>query len=179
MNEFRFERLRKRGRTKLPRPVLYVGVAIVFFAFFSVKLFQRASENAPPPPPAPAPVESPAVDEPGKWVQDTWGIPSLDGTGRRIQPPRKLSGRLPEIPESLRRAGELTDPRIYIRIDREGLVDDLGVVSSSGSEAVDRLVLEALAGYTFHPAMSGGRPVPFTMAVPVALDGNEPAPPPA
>lgn len=179
MNEFRFEHLRRRKRTKLPRPVLYVGVAIVFFAFFSVKLFQRASENAPGPTAAPPPVIVPVEDEPRKWVQDTWGVPALDGSGRRVQPPRKLNGRLPEIPESLLRSGELADPRVYIRIDRQGLVVDLGLVSSSGNGEVDRLVLEALAEYTFHPALSEGRPVPFTMAVPVALDGEEPPHPPA
>jgi TonB family protein len=178
MNEFRFEHLRKRTRTKLPRPVLYVGVAIVFFAFFSVKFFQRASENAPVPSEAPPPAAADG-DGPGKWVQDSWGVPALDGSGRRVQPPRKLGGHLPEIPESLRRSGDLADPRVYIRIDREGLVVDLGLISSSGNGEVDRLVLEALADYTFHPAMSEGRPVPFTMAVPVALEAGEPPPPPA
>ena len=48
MNQFRFEHLKNRRRQRLPRPILYVGVAIILLAFFSIKWFQREGETARP-----------------------------------------------------------------------------------------------------------------------------------
>jgi hypothetical protein len=191
MNEFRFDHLKNRRRQRLPRPILYVGVAIILLAFFSIKWFQRAGDSAPatggaPPetavtvlprgavPGGPLPVkERPVADAarpaPAAAEGEQGGILSLDGSGNRIRPPRLISGQRPELPVSLSSRGPLDDPRIYVRVGKDGLVAELKLVSGSGSAEVDRLVLDALGGYTFEPAKSAGQPVEFSSVVTVPL----------
>jgi len=193
MNEFRFEHLRNRKRQRVPRPILYVGVAIILLAFFSIKWFQRAgevdttqSDSSPVAAPVIAPelaeavVPAPPAEAASRPVVDpaddgTEGILSLDGAGQRIQPPRRISGEWPVIPVSLLSGRSLADPRVYVRVGEDGLVTDCKLVSSSGSDEVDRLVLDALGQYTFHPALTIGRPVAFSSVVTVPLQAADDA----
>ncbi len=192
MNQFRFEHLKNRRRQRLPRPILYVGVAIILLAFFSIKWFQRADEagqispgtlletapavvvdqRAPaagPAAPADRPEAGVAGPAPEGAADDSGGILSLDGSGQRILPPRRISGQRPVIPAALLRGEPLERPRVYVRVGEDGLVTDLKLVSSSGNGEVDRLVLDALGDYTFHPAMSLGQPVAYSSVVTVPL----------
>lgn len=199
MNQFRFEHLKNRKRQRLPRPILYVGVAIILLAFFSIKWFQRAGESTPATgaglsettveaapegatesvlslPEEPAAVAAP-TPQPDAEGEPPGGILSLDGAGERILPPRRISGQRPEIPAALLRGKSLERPRVYVRVGEDGLVTDLKLVSSSGNGEVDRLVLDALGDYTFHPAMSLGQPVAYSSVVTVPLRPAEDASP--
>lgn len=187
MNQFQFEHLKKRKRLRLPRPVLYVGVAIILFAFFSAKWFQWAEDGSTPsletpletvsisgPEPLevvvpPAPAEPDALPLPVRPDDGTGGILSLDGEGERILPPLRISGERPAIPASLFEGQSLVNPKVYVRVGKDGLVTHCKLVSSSGSGEVDRLVLETLATYTFHPATTMGQPVEFSSVVSVPL----------
>lgn len=184
MNEFRFEHLKSRDRMRIPRPILYVGVAIVLFAFFSIKMVQREGEVDTAPVIAPERAEAvvpvPPVKTAPRPVPDhadngTGGILSLDGEGQRIQPPRRISGERPVIPASLLRGGSLVTPSVYVRVGKDGLVTDCKLVSSSGSDEVDRLVLDALGQYIFHPAMTAGQPVEFSSVVNVPFQAGDDA----
>jgi TonB family protein len=184
MNEFQFDHLKNRRRLRLPRPILYVGVAIILLAFFSIKFFQRADDAGPvadvvppesavvstPAQPVPDTMPAPPAADPAPATEEnSEGILFLDGSGQRILPPRRISGQRPEIPPSLLRGGALDSPRVYVRVGKNGQVTDLKLVSSSGSDEVDRLVLDALGGYSFHPAITAGRPVEFSSVVTVPL----------
>jgi len=187
MNEFRFNHLQNRKRLKLPRPILYVGAAIILLAFFSIKTYKRASDAAGGPDvPPPSAVESPAlltavetaepppaapppVPDAAPVADDGTGILSLDGEGERIIPPRRLTGDPPAIPPELLAGGPLEDPRVYVRVDRDGLVTDVKLVVTSGSDEVDHLVLDALEAYTFQPAGMAGQPVEYSSVVTVPL----------
>ncbi len=196
MNEFQFDHLKNRRRVRLPRPVLYVGVAIILLAFFSIKWFQRAGETDPaaggdspesvvvvaperaaedlPSLPGEPPAGAGPLSVPDVEGEEPGGILSLDGSGKRIKPPRRISGQRPDIPASLLSSGSLDNPRVYVRVGKDGMVTDLKLVSTSGSVDVDRLVLDALAEYTFQPARSAGQPVEFSsvVTVPLRTDGD-------
>jgi TonB family protein len=112
--------------------------------------------------PRPTAVPMPELD-------DGTGILSLDGEGERIVPPRRLTGEPPELPSALLAGGPLDDPRVYVRVGKDGLVTHVKLVASSGSDEADRLVLDALQAYTFRPAVMAGQPVEYSSVVTVPL----------
>ncbi len=89
------------------------------------------------------------------------GIPPVsDAIEAPAVPPRVLSSRAPEYPSSAQNRG--TEGTVVIRflLDKEGSVDDMEIVESSGSNALDRAARNAAAGFSFSPGLDGyGRPV--------------------
>lgn len=86
--------------------------------------------------------------------------PASDDIEAPAVPPRVLSSRAPEYPPSAQSRG--TEGAVVIRflLDKTGSVDDMEIVESSGSNALDRAARNAAAGFSFSPGLdSYGRPV--------------------
>ena len=89
------------------------------------------------------------------------GIPAAsDSIESPTVPPSVLSSRAPEYPRSAQSRG--TEGTVVVRflLAKDGGVDDVEIVESSGSAALDRAAMEAAEGFTFSPGLdSYGRPV--------------------
>ena len=86
--------------------------------------------------------------------------PAGDAIEAPTVPPHILSSRAPEYPRAARNRGIEGTTVIRFLLDKEGGVDDMEIVESSGSDALDRAAMEAAADFTFSPGLdSHGRPV--------------------
>ena len=89
------------------------------------------------------------------------GIPAAsDAIESPTVPPSVLSSRAPEYPRSAQSRG--TEGTVVVRflLAKDGGVDDMEIVESSGSAALDRAAMDAAEGFTFSPGLDGyGRPV--------------------
>lgn len=95
--------------------------------------------------------------------------PASDAIEAPTVPPSVLSFRAPEYPRSAQNRGTQGTVVIRFLLAKDGSVDELEIVESSGSSALDRAAMEAAEGFTFSPGLDGyGRPVrcyayqPFT-----------------
>lgn len=89
------------------------------------------------------------------------GIPAAsDSIESPTVPPSVLSSRAPEYPRAAQSRG--TEGTVVVRflLAKDGGVDDVEIVESSGSAALDRAAMEAAESFTFSPGLDGyGRPV--------------------
>jgi|GEM_PF-1067491 len=86
--------------------------------------------------------------------------PASDDIEAPTVPPGVLSSRAPEYPYSAQNRGTEGTVVICFLLDKEGNVDDMEIVESSGSNDLDRAAMKAAAGFAFSPGMDGyGRPV--------------------
>ena len=156
-------------------------------------LEEKPPEEPPTPEPQPAstpqpPAETPppagggaAAEGPGDAANgsvegnpdgsgETQGIPpASDAIESPAVPPSVTSARAPEYPYSAQRKGIEGTVVVRFLLNKEGGVDDVDVVESSGNDALDRAAMEAAEGFSFSPGLDGyGRPVrcyayqPFT-----------------
>lgn len=156
-------------------------------------LEEKPPEEPPTPEPQPAPTPQPpaetpapagggaAAEGPGDAANgsvegnpdgsgETQGIPpASDAIESPAVPPSVTSARAPEYPYSAQRKGIEGTVVVRFLLNKEGGVDDVDVVESSGNDALDRAAMEAAEGFSFSPGLDGyGRPVrcyayqPFT-----------------
>jgi protein TonB len=74
-----------------------------------------------------------------------------------MTPPRRVAGGPPAYPEWARLAGLEGLVALEVEIDEEGAVRGVRLRQSAG-ERLDQLMLEAVAGWRFAPALRDGRP---------------------
>ena len=156
-------------------------------------LEEKPPEEPPTPEPQPAPTPQPpaetpapagggaAAEGPGDAANgsvggnpdgsgETQGIPpASDAIESPAVPPSVTSARAPEYPYSAQRKGIEGTVVVRFLLNKEGGVDDVDVVESSGNDALDRAAMESAEGFSFSPGLDGyGRPVrcyayqPFT-----------------
>lgn len=156
-------------------------------------LEEKPPEEPPTPEPQPAPTPQPPAETPapaggGAAAEglgdaangsvegnpdgsgETQGIPpASDAIESPAVPPSVTSARAPEYPYSAQRKGIEGTVVVRFLLNKEGGVDDVDVVESSGNDALDRAAMEAAEGFSFSPGLDGyGRPVrcyayqPFT-----------------
>jgi TonB family protein len=75
----------------------------------------------------------------------------------KVTPPRRLSGRSPDLPRGTPLPASV---RVEFLVREDGTVADARVVESGG-EALDAACLEAVRGWRFQPAKRGSVAVPF------------------
>ena len=83
------------------------------------------------------------------------------------RPPRAARTPPPPYPETARRAGWEGEFRVRIWIGADGSVTRLEILEARGPEILRQAVERAVAGWRYHPAEHGGRPVPVTVTTTV------------
>jgi len=76
------------------------------------------------------------------------------------------AGCIPIYPPSARRAGIQGEVVMRVQVAADGAPTGISVLTSSGSDKLDRAVADALRACRFHPATSGGRPIAGVTDVP-------------
>lgn len=111
-----------------------------------------------------APREEAAAQE-----QEAEPEPPPAENAEEIVPPR-LEGRVtPPYPPRARRQGIEGDVLLEVDLDETGVPRAVRVIESSGRLDLDAAAVEAVKAQRFIPATQGGRPIPFTIEVPVAF----------
>ena len=77
-------------------------------------------------------------------------------------PPKPKRNIRPDYPKGARQRGEQGDVILEIRVNAEGTVDDVKVVTSSGFAELDEAAVKAARAAKFSPARSGHVPVAST-----------------
>ena len=77
-------------------------------------------------------------------------------------PPRPQKAIRPDYPKGARQRGEQGDVVLEIRVGADGLVDCVGVVTSSGHPELDEAAVRAAKAARFSPARAGREPVAST-----------------
>ena len=82
----------------------------------------------------------------------------------------------PDYPIEAVRANEEGEVRLQIALDAQGNIDDVRIVQSSHSRALDKAAMDAARKWKFRPAMHDGQPAAATIEVPVQfhLDEHQP-----
>jgi serine protease Do len=95
--------------------------------------------------------------------------PPAPGTSGRATPaPLPLTSSLEEFyPPAMRRLGIEGEVMVRIRIDTSGCVSALGIVGSSGSDALDQAAMRMAETQAFYPAERNGHAVIFEAAEPI------------
>ena len=121
---------------------------------------RKRAAAAPPPAPTPAPAPSPAREAESR---------PITAESTRTDVPVPVSRPAPSYPiDALRRRDEGTVV-VRIEVDEEGKVDNVRVLSRSGSRELDRAAVQAAKRWTFRPAMRDGRPVPGAVEAPITF----------
>ncbi len=125
----------------------------------TARRLERRRPPAPTPPPPPPPEYRPPPPRPATVsllpVGDTRSASPVAGN----RPPT-----YPEPAVSRRISGTVL---LLVRVDASGRVEDIEVLTSSGSAILDREAVRAVAAWRFSPALERGRPVPGAVEVPV------------
>lgn len=102
---------------------------------------------------------------PGDW---TGGSPNILDVGALDRPPRTRSQAAPDYPAALRR--DLIEGEVVVEfdVDTQGRVVSARIVSG-GHRDFEQAALRAVLRWRFEPGRSGGRVVPFRMAVPISF----------
>ena len=77
-------------------------------------------------------------------------------------PPKPKRNIKPDYPKGARQRGEQGDVVLEIRVNAEGMVDDVKVATSSGFAELDEAAVKAAKAAKFSPARSGREPVAST-----------------
>lgn len=81
--------------------------------------------------------------------------------------PRPLRQPQPDYPAQALRRGEQGIVLLQVQVDASGRPTRVDVAQSSRSRALDREAVRAVRGWTFSPAIRGGRPVPEQVRIPI------------
>jgi protein TonB len=119
---------------------------------------------APATPSAPAPVARAAP-------ADGSGATATASTGPRAVPFGEIQCSTPEprYPLAARRLGEQGTVRVRLVIDEAGAAEQAELLSSSGSERLDRVALEAARATRCRPYRADGRPIRVSAVRPFAF----------
>lgn len=99
--------------------------------------------------------------------------PAQAPTVGHSEPPRAVRTPPPEYPEALGCDGVGGRVDLRITITPDGRVGAVKLQKSSGQAQLDEAAVAAVRGWEFRPATRAGKPVPFTIAVPMTF--NPPA----
>lgn len=77
-----------------------------------------------------------------------------------------------EHPRRLALAGVAGTTALRLLVSAQGRVDSVEVAQSSGHSGLDSAAVRGAGRMTFKPALSGGRPVPAWVDVPVRFGGT-------
>jgi TonB family protein len=132
-----------------------------------------AAENAP----VAAATDAPRRLQPG-IVTTPNTAPEADASVRAMKPPR--------YPVAALRARQAGNVPLEVLIGTDGRAEEVSINESSGSELLDAAAAEAVKGWTFNSARSGGENAPSRALVPISFSISTgevappmPAPPPA
>jgi protein TonB len=82
--------------------------------------------------------------------------------------PKKLDGNpAPPYPADALARRQQGEVLLEVHVDAYGLVEEISIAKSSGSESLDRAALETVRSWLFRPAREGGKPIPMVVTVPV------------
>jgi len=144
-----------------------------------------APTPAPPSPPASAAAtDSAAAPSPVSGVGQSGGASGSaatgagdtasagkQGSGEGDQPPRYKLGSgttpYPPYPMVARRNGYQGRVVVRLAVAPDGRATDAQVLESSGHDVLDQSAVDTLKGWKLEPALSGGKPVPGSVNVPV------------
>lgn len=146
-----------------PRPE--PGVEAVRQAVDAAHVATSQAASAPAAPAAPsAPASRPAPSDGG-------GATAAASTGPRTVQFGEIQCSTPEprYPLAARRLGEQGTVRVRLVIDETGAVEQADVQSSSGSERLDRVALEAARATRCRPYLTDGRPIRVSAVRPFAF----------
>lgn len=82
--------------------------------------------------------------------------PETLGNELAVQCPERTPPRYPVLAKRQREQGEV---RLRVELDEAGRIDQVTIVSSSGSARLDEAALSAIQSWRCRPAERGGRPV--------------------
>lgn len=153
----------KTAPVDTPRPEL--GVEAVRQAVDAAHAATSQAARAPAAPAAPsAPAARPAPSDGG-------GVAAAASTGPRAVQFGEIQCSTPEprYPLASRRLGEQGTVRVRLVIDETGAVEQADVQSSSGSERLDRVALEAARATRCRPWLADGRPTRVSAVRPFAF----------
>ncbi|MBX7117952.1 MAG: energy transducer TonB [Gemmatimonadaceae bacterium] len=109
----------------------------------------------------------------GTGAEAGWSTALLESAPARLLDPLHLQRRLGPLAQQFAReageAGAALRVRVRLAVSKEGLVESLTVLESSGRASVDEAVLAALKAERFAPATVDGIPVRSLVVQPVRL----------
>ena len=86
------------------------------------------------------------------------------------EPPRAVSTPPPEYPEVLACDGIGGTVDLRVTIDPNGRAGAIRLQKSSRNASLDEAAIAAVRTWQFRPATRGGKPVPFTISVPMTFN---------
>jgi protein TonB len=120
--------------------------------------------------PAPVAAQPDAAEStPGPVAVVPDATPSASGDSQ----PQIVERKQPDYPIEALRAQEEGEVRLRIALDALGNVEDIRVVQSSRSRALDNAAIEAARNWKFRPAIHDGQPTSGMVEVPVAFRLDE------
>lgn len=122
-------------------------------------------DDPPPPDPAAARIPEPEPERPEMETPPPPAPPPVASAPKQARidaPPKPRRTIRPDYPRAARERGEQGDVVVEIRVNAQGTVDDVSVVSSSGFAALDIAAVEAARAARFTPAKSGRESVSAT-----------------
>ena len=92
-----------------------------------------------------------------------------DGSGP-TRGPRVIDGIRPDYPESARAKGWEGTVKLQILVNKEGVVEDVRMVASSGHVELDQVAQRTVRMWRFSPALQKGVPVTAWATLPVVFN---------
>lgn len=127
------------------------------------------------------PADRPSAEKPRLVETAPPPLPSQVATAPKPAPPSTLSSDprpipgqspAPRYPTQALRRGEGGTVSVRAEIGADGVPNEVGVVSSSGSRQLDRAAMDAVRRWRFTPAMRQGEAVAGTVVVPITFDAR-------
>ena len=128
----------------------------------------RPTARIEPVPAAAQSVATASTPDEATTVPDARSSTSVDSSPQIVE-----RGSAPNYPIDALRAHEEGDVRVQIALDASGNVQDVRVLQSSHSRALDNAAMDAARNWKFRPAMHDGQPVAGTIDVPVEFHLDE------
>ena len=151
----------KPSPVETPRPE--PGVEAVRQAVDATHVATSQAASAPAAPGGPAPVARPEPADGGGAAAASTGPRAVQYGEIRCNTPE------PRYPLASRRLGEQGTVRVRLVIDETGAVEQADVLSSGGSERLDRVALEAARATRCRPWLADGRPIRVSAVRPFAF----------
>ncbi|MFC7521915.1 energy transducer TonB [Xanthomonas populi] len=120
-------------------------------------------ETAPTDPPAPTPLPEDAVaGAPGT------AAPTNTAAAAGGDRPVPMQGQMPppRYPSAALRRGDVGDVVVRVDVDATGKPGGVTLVQRSGSRDLDRVAMEAVRQWRFHPAQRNGQPIAGSVDIP-------------
>ena len=161
-------------------PLLWILVLLALLAFGWFVYNQRAGETAAPEPPPPvigsgddrdaaAERERAADDARRRARDDAREQPQARAPTAPDRDPVPRARVEPDYPVEAYRAREEGTVLVSATVGTDGSPRDVQVLRRSGSRQLDQAALDAVARWTFDPAIRGGRPTEAEVQVPVTF----------